>query len=506
MDNQIEESSEKVEENPSDEELFKLKVELKTVKLENERLVDSSKKIKAATMKLKDKLTEKTKSYDELMEEVKNLRDKVKEKEELHRENCTDLNEKLELIEKEKLENEETIKKLQKELEESIGNLETNKSEYDKLKIEYDDYKNKVDYLWKQKKDDSKESSFNNDFAEMANTIRFQNAKITELENEKYSLETEFGLLNESYKKLKDEFIKEKQVNVERLSEIEKDFDYKMKEREKSFEDEKIMYQQSIADVNNSNKILQKQVDDLTKQVSVLENQLSNATLQFSTLRKSTDVNTKIRSHSPEVKSIILPKFEPALNVRSSIETELFLNNAEHFSVDDGLSPPIEKNEKFNLRDLLNENLDEASEINPFNMDKWQGNETEEEITLEHYEEALQKLKHFECLLKDSEIWNSQLEEQVKFLKSELRRITNNEERMQHLKNIEYVKDVILKFMTDEKVENERKQLIPILKTLLKLSNEEVNVLENFSTKYALNNTSKSTNNWGSYFKNLTGM
>uniref|UniRef100_A0A0K0EHW4 GRIP domain-containing protein n=1 Tax=Strongyloides stercoralis TaxID=6248 RepID=A0A0K0EHW4_STRER len=506
MSDQIEEPNEKAEECLDNDEVFQLKVELKSIKVENERLVENSKKIKAATLKLKEKLNEKTKSYDELMNEVKVLKDKVKENDELHKENCTDLNEKLTQMEEANLKNEEIINNLKKELENSIETFEVKKLECDKLKNEYDDYKNKVDYLLKQKKDDSKDSSLTNDFAEMAHTIRSQNIKITELENEKSSLETELGLLEESYSKLKDEFNKEKQLFIEKLSECERDFDYKIKEKEKNFENEKFSYEQSITESINNNKFLQKQIDDLKKQVSVLENNLTNATLQVSTLQQTSDVNKKIRSHSPEVKSILLPKFEPAINVRSNIEAEMFLNNAEDFSVDDELTSPIDKNEKFNLKDLLNENFDEVSEINPFNLDKWNSIDNEEEITLEHYEEVLQKLKHFESLLKDSEIWNSQLEEQVKFLKSELRRITNNEERMQHLKNIEYVKDVILKFIKEEKVENERKQLIPILKTLLKLSNEEVDVLENFSTKFALNNTSKSSTNWGSYFKNLTGI
>uniref|UniRef100_A0A0N4ZST1 GRIP domain-containing protein n=1 Tax=Parastrongyloides trichosuri TaxID=131310 RepID=A0A0N4ZST1_PARTI len=507
MSGESDEQNEIKEENVNDEEIFKLKVELKSLKIEKERITESSRKLKAVTIKLKEKLEEKTKAFDELTKEIEILKNSVKEKEEHHRENSADLNDKLINAEKEQRESKEIIDKLYKQLEESNLRSDKIKSDYDKLKEEYENYKNKVDYLWKQKKDDVRESSsHNNDIGEMVNIIRLQNTKITELEGEKNSLEAELGLFNESYKKLKNEFTKEKQEGVKKFLEIEEDFERKLKDKQKYFDDERNSYQQSLLEVNNNNQLLQKQIDNYQKQIAALENQLSTATLlQSSVNRQSFDVDVKLRSHSPEVKSILLPKFEPAFNIRSNIETEMFLNSVEDFSVDDTTSPPIDGNDKFNLRTLLNDNSEDLTEVDPFNLDKWRGVSTEEEITLEHYEEALLKIKHFESLLKDSEIWNSQLEEQVKFLKGELRRLTNNEERMQHLKNIEYVKDVIIKFFKDEKVENERKQLIPIMKTLLKLSNDEVDVLESFASKHALNNTSTTTSDWGSYFKSFTG-
>lgn len=74
----------------------------------------------------------------------------------------------------------------------------------------------------------------------------------------------------------------------------------------------------------------------------------------------------------------------------------------------------------------------------------------------------------------DSESTNSLLTEQVKALKEEIRRMQRGSERLLLAENLEYLKNVVFKFLSLESSQVEQKQrLIPVLSTVLKLSPDE---------------------------------
>lgn len=75
-------------------------------------------------------------------------------------------------------------------------------------------------------------------------------------------------------------------------------------------------------------------------------------------------------------------------------------------------------------------------------------------------------------LFNESELNNQRLNEQVTLLKDEIRRIERNMDRADSISNLEYLKNVVLKFLIF-KSPPERLQLIPVLVTMLKLSPEE---------------------------------
>lgn len=88
-------------------------------------------------------------------------------------------------------------------------------------------------------------------------------------------------------------------------------------------------------------------------------------------------------------------------------------------------------------------------------------------------------------LLKESESNNSLLTEQNRLLKEEVRRLERSIERTEIAKNLEYFKNILIKFLSFENNTsdgNERTQLVPVLKTILKLSKEEEIKLKNFAT------------------------
>ena len=84
--------------------------------------------------------------------------------------------------------------------------------------------------------------------------------------------------------------------------------------------------------------------------------------------------------------------------------------------------------------------------------------------------------QHLSSLLHESEASNAKLSQLCDALKEEIRRAERSEERQQHLNQMEYLKNVIVKFVT-LKEGDERTRLLPVLSTMLKLSPQEMTEL-----------------------------
>ncbi|KDR17156.1 GRIP and coiled-coil domain-containing protein 2 [Zootermopsis nevadensis] len=86
------------------------------------------------------------------------------------------------------------------------------------------------------------------------------------------------------------------------------------------------------------------------------------------------------------------------------------------------------------------------------------------------------RIRHLTGLLSEAERDLAKLTQQNQVLKEEIRRQQRSVEREQHAQNFEYLKNVILKFVTLQGGD-ERTRLVPVLNTILKLSPEETNQL-----------------------------
>lgn len=76
----------------------------------------------------------------------------------------------------------------------------------------------------------------------------------------------------------------------------------------------------------------------------------------------------------------------------------------------------------------------------------------------------------------------SSLQEQVLMLKDEIDRIKKSAERLDLADNLEYLKNILFKFLTLDTSQNEQKQrLIPVISTILKLSPEEITKLQSLT-------------------------
>ncbi|KAG5681572.1 hypothetical protein PVAND_010991 [Polypedilum vanderplanki] len=131
------------------------------------------------------------------------------------------------------------------------------------------------------------------------------------------------------------------------------------------------------------------------------------------------------------------------------------------------------------LDELLNSSFDDNSnEVN----DETMSNYSSPSELLEHVRAKLQKeenrVQHLTTLLADSEKDLARMQQLNEMLKEEVRRTQRSIEREEHVKNSEYLKNVVMKFVTLNNGD-EKQRLIPVLNTILKLSSDEIQTLQN---------------------------
>lgn len=81
-------------------------------------------------------------------------------------------------------------------------------------------------------------------------------------------------------------------------------------------------------------------------------------------------------------------------------------------------------------------------------------------------------------LLAEAESDSARISQLNEVLKEEIRRLQRSLDREKHAQNFEYLKNVIIKFVSLQSVD-EKLRLVPVLNTILKLSPEEENLLTN---------------------------
>ncbi|XP_063223773.1 GRIP and coiled-coil domain-containing protein 2-like isoform X2 [Bacillus rossius redtenbacheri] len=109
---------------------------------------------------------------------------------------------------------------------------------------------------------------------------------------------------------------------------------------------------------------------------------------------------------------------------------------------------------------------------------------------------AERQVRHLSALLSDAEQDLAKLTQQNALLKEEIRRQQRSVEREQHAQNFEYLKNVVVKFVTLQNGD-ERSRLVPVLNTILKLSPEETSQLAQVARGGS--ESSGSARGWGTY-------
>lgn len=110
---------------------------------------------------------------------------------------------------------------------------------------------------------------------------------------------------------------------------------------------------------------------------------------------------------------------------------------------------------------------------------------------------------HLNGLLRETEATNAILMEQIKLLKSEIRRLERNQEREKSVANLEYLKNVLLRFIF-LKPGSERERLLPVIDTMLQLSPEEKGKLA--TVAQGEEESASRSSGWASYLHSWSGL
>ncbi|XP_007427684.1 GRIP and coiled-coil domain-containing protein 2 isoform X1 [Python bivittatus] len=137
-----------------------------------------------------------------------------------------------------------------------------------------------------------------------------------------------------------------------------------------------------------------------------------------------------------------------------------------------------------------------------FEPPQWEAELTKQEL-IQKLNTTSKSADHLSGLLRESEATNVILMEQIKLLKSEIRRLERNQEREKSVANLEYLKNVLLQFIF-LKSGSERQRLLPVIDTMLQLSPEEKGKL--VAIAQGDEESMSQTSGWASYLHSWSGL
>uniref|UniRef100_A0A8C6XMR1 GRIP and coiled-coil domain containing 2 n=1 Tax=Naja naja TaxID=35670 RepID=A0A8C6XMR1_NAJNA len=137
-----------------------------------------------------------------------------------------------------------------------------------------------------------------------------------------------------------------------------------------------------------------------------------------------------------------------------------------------------------------------------FEPPQWEAELTKQEL-VQKLNTTSKSADHLSGLLRESEATNVILMEQIKLLKSEIRRLERNQEREKSVANLEYLKNVLLQFIF-LKSGSERQRLLPVIDTMLQLSPEEKGKL--VAIAQGDEETMSQASGWASYLHSWSGL
>ncbi|KAJ8916179.1 hypothetical protein NQ315_016318 [Exocentrus adspersus] len=222
-----------------------------------------------------------------------------------------------------------------------------------------------------------------------------------------------------------------------------------------------------IRALEEANDCLSFEKEESFKHVQELEMDVEEIKTQYAQL--SNKYQTTVNEHTETVKSLRLHADTLSQCYRQQIAEQEVRHNKEIVELQ------IQER-KARVRRVLKAII--PPKIYPVPLERLLGSDSDQELV--HVRKQLveqeSKLLHLTALLADTEQDLAKHVQMNKLLKEEIRRQQRSEEREKHAENLEYLKNVVFKFVTLHSGD-ERSRMVPVLNTILKLSPEETQKL-----------------------------
>ncbi|XP_075145963.1 GRIP and coiled-coil domain containing 185 kDa isoform X2 [Haematobia irritans] len=375
----------------------------------------------------------------------------------------------------------------QQALAECEKNLKFSERATEDLRIEYLDYKVKAQAVLRknQNRDSTKERELEEELLTLRTTETQLKATIDSLSTKLQLMESEKELLiDDNYQKKQrsqelmdlvedlreqnDNLNQEMQRHIKQQNEI-------LKQHRQQIETMDECHKDQIKSINSNH---QREIEQLKKELS-----LGNNVRLQPIVGASKTTNIMHFNENPSKIDYLLMEREDAEGSEEAAETLATLAASRKISnassskrshdfipLDELLNTPINAINSETL--IISPSTNTMTDTNS-NMDILQ---LELNSTKERLQKQESRVRHLTALLAENEQDLAKLTQMNDMLKEELRRQERSVEREQHLHNSEYVKNVIMKFLTlnnaDEKI-----RLVPVLNTILKLSRPETEIL-----------------------------
>ncbi|XP_048349569.1 GRIP and coiled-coil domain-containing protein 2 isoform X2 [Sphaerodactylus townsendi] len=228
------------------------------------------------------------------------------------------------------------------------------------------------------------------------------------------------------------------------------------------------------------------------KTVETLQQQLSKVETQLFQLKSEPN------SKSPA------PSNVPTKNLRERRNTDLPLLDVHTLAREEGEGMETTDTESVSSASTYIPSLEQLLNTPDIKLEppQWQVELTKEEL-VQKLKTTTKSADHLNGLLRESEATNVILMEQIKLLKSEIRRLERNQEREKSVANLEYLKNVLLQFIF-LKSGSERERLLPVIDTMLQLSPEEKGKL--VAIAQGEEESTSQPSGWASYLHSWSGL
>lgn len=397
------------------------------------------------------------------------------------------LEKRYQMLESERDGNLKRIFCLESEVEKLKRLSATQEKEIEDLKSEFSSYKLRAQNVLasRQTTDFSKEQ-------ELQDEIRTLNKSHEELIRTNKKLTLELGNLQKSQNDLAEDKKRLQERCKELLETIERNSDEVLEEsrkRNQSHDESLKAYQLQIDTLNvfykkklqESDDVQNATISELREKIFQLEKTLASSSFQTSI---SYDSNMFQARREDQKTNVLLMDRDSALLTRTEAEgsedQDQSSSQSSTFQIQSRRkSSKGESRELMPLEELLNSSFDDNS--NEIHEETFSNISLPSEV-LEQTKAKLvreeNRVTHLTSLLSESEKDLARMEQLNEMLKEEIRRQQRNVDREEHIQNSEYLKNIIIKFITLSNGD-EKQRLLPVLNTILKLSSEESTLLQN---------------------------
>lgn len=343
-----------------------------------------------------------------------------------------------------------------------------------------DEYRTEKDQL--QKQVDTLSSSLESERVTRANTnatleatVRNLRGQLEKAENELQSMQKDFDNYKARATKL-----------LQQANPVQLNFD-------RSFEEERLKQLKRLSEEQHGQLgLLKKQVDELTSERDKLEadsaslqRKLDEANRQIKDMQA---INQNLSSENDDLHTTIeqintrsrVKQWNENSNKKIESTTPMTTENAQ----DVGPIKTEGRQERDDYETVDDSNTNSNSSVDSSTCSYVHIKPTTFEIVSRSsvLENAQNQIDSLTKAYLDSESTNSLLKEQVEVLKEEIRRIQRGNERMELANNLEYLKNIMFKFLSlDSSQFEQRQRLVPVLSTVLKLSPEETSKLNSIA-------------------------